>query len=217
MSSSLAKPGIQDLITSTQQLWSSSKIDAEIAAVSGAYAYRRECLDYVDNTAAPPTENLGDRYILDDTGASHADWDGVAPLHIAEFNGSTWDDIAPSSGWRCNVLNEGQDRAYIDDGTPAWEPRPHLQPHTLGGSNHTPDTLANLNSKVTDATLDGTTDKRDTDSNRVDLVDIIGTPAVDKLNELLHRLGSAGTKPGSSSCRACRLRRSRPDPTSGAP
>ena len=33
--------------------------------------------------------------------------------------------------------------------------------HTLGGAQHTADTLANLNSKVSDGTLDKTTDKRD--------------------------------------------------------
>ena len=101
MGANLAEPGINDSITSLYELWSSQKVYNEILAVSGAYAYRKQCLDYVDNTAAPPTETTGDRYILDDTGASHGDWDGVAPLHIAEFNGTTWDDIAPSSGWRC--------------------------------------------------------------------------------------------------------------------
>lgn len=160
MSASLAQGGINDGATTPKGTWSSEKIEQEINAVSGAYAYREECIDYVDNTQAPPTEVTGDRYILDDTGASNPAWDGVPALSIAEFDGATWQAITPESGWRCYVANEGQDRAYIDDGSPAWEARPAFGPHALGGTDHTADTLANLNSKVTDATLDDSSASR---------------------------------------------------------
>lgn len=195
MGGDLAGGGINDGATTPKGTWSSEKIEQEIAAVGGAYAYRKQVLDFVDNTLAPPTEVSGDRYILDDTGVSNAAWDGAAALSIVEFNGTTWDEIVPSSGWRCFVAGEGQDRAYIDDGTPAWEPRPNLNPHALGGAQHTADTLANLNTKISDGTVDKTTDPRDSDTTRIDIAKI-GTPARDKLDEHLGFGLSAGTRAG---------------------
>jgi len=90
--------------------------------------------DYVDNTAAPPTEVLGDRYILDDTGTSHANWDGAAALDIVEFDGTVWVVTTPIEGMRVHVDAEDVDRYYIDDPAAAWEkaPYPHASDHTDG-------------------------------------------------------------------------------------
>lgn len=163
MGGSLARSGLNDGTTSINGLWSSAKIATELANVSGAYLFQNQCIDYVDNTAAPPTEVTGDRYILDNTGASHANWDGAAAFDIVQFNGTTWDAYTPANGWRCFVTNENQDRAYISS-IPAWEPRLNsTAAHLIGGATHIPDTLANLNSKLTDAVLDNQHDLRPAD------------------------------------------------------
>lgn len=62
--------------------------------------WQDSALDYiVDNTAAPPTEVSGDRYILShDGGAPNAAWDGASAGDIVEFNGSTWDATSPTTG-----------------------------------------------------------------------------------------------------------------------
>jgi len=85
---------------------------------------QRKVLDYVDNTAAPPTENSGDRYILDNTGASHANWDGAPALSIVTFNGTAWEYRTPEEGMVAYVDALNRDMEYVDDGTPAWEDRP---------------------------------------------------------------------------------------------
>ncbi len=71
-----------------------------------------------DCTAAPPTETLGDRYILDSTsGTVHANWDGASKLDIVEFDGVSWDAITPNEGFACWVDDE--DIVYVFNGT-AW-------------------------------------------------------------------------------------------------
>jgi len=85
---------------------------------------QRACLDYVDATAAPPTEVSGDRYILDDSGAPHADWDGASQLDIVEFDGDVWVPHTPEEGWIALVDSAGKDMLFVDDGSPAWEYRP---------------------------------------------------------------------------------------------
>lgn len=87
-------------------------------------ARQRKVIDYVDNTAAPPTEVSGDRYILDDTGASHADWDGASALDIVEFDGTTWEARTPEEGMVAYVDALDRDMEYVDDGAGAWEERP---------------------------------------------------------------------------------------------
>jgi hypothetical protein len=86
----------------------------------------KKVINYVDNTAVPPTEVLGDRDILDDTGASNAAWDGAAALSLVEFNGTTWDVFAVLEGDVAYVDVENKDRAYVDDGAPYWELRDGL-------------------------------------------------------------------------------------------
>ena len=82
-----------------------------------------EVLAYVDNTAVPPTEVLGDRYIIDDTGASNAAWDGAPALALVEFDGAVWVAQTVESGNVVYVIGENLDRLYVDDGSPAWEAR----------------------------------------------------------------------------------------------
>lgn len=106
------------------ELWSANKIQSELNAITSGLVRRSTVLDYVDSTAAPPTEVSGDRYILDDSGATHANWDGASQLDIVDFNGTTWDASTPDEGWVAYVDAEDQDRLLVDDGVPAWEPRP---------------------------------------------------------------------------------------------
>ena len=54
--------------------------------------------------------------------------------------------------------------ATADSAAPAgisWEPAGAPGPHDFGGASHTPDTLANVNTRITDATLDDAGDPRD--------------------------------------------------------
>jgi hypothetical protein len=63
------------------------------------------------STSAPPSEVLGDRYILDSSGAPHADWDGASQNDIVQFDGATWVALTPSEGTFCEV--EDVDTVYI--------------------------------------------------------------------------------------------------------
>lgn len=86
---------------------------------------KRAVLDYVDCTAAPPTSNPGDRYILDDSGSVHGDWDGAPQLAIVEtIDGATWTVQPHGEGDICLVDAKNYDMQYVDDGTPMWEPKP---------------------------------------------------------------------------------------------
>ena len=85
---------------------------------------QRKVIDYVDNTAAPPTEVDGDRYILDFTGGGvHADWDGASAGDIVQFDGTagSWTAVSPVEGYACFVDAKNKDYQYIDDGTSVWQ------------------------------------------------------------------------------------------------
>lgn len=86
---------------------------------------KRTVIDYVDCTAVPPTENDGDRYILDNTGVVHADWDGASQLDIVEFDAvlGVWIAESPAEGWVAFVDLKNTDYGYVDDGVPTWEAR----------------------------------------------------------------------------------------------
>ena len=64
------------------------------------FEWKNSALDYItDNTAAPPTEVSGDRYVLShDGGAPNAAWDGASAGDVVEFNGTTWDAVTPTTG-----------------------------------------------------------------------------------------------------------------------
>lgn len=57
-------------------------------------------LNIVDNTVAPPTEVDGDIYLTDNTGASHADWDGAAANSWVRFNTAddSWNEVLAIEG-----------------------------------------------------------------------------------------------------------------------
>ena len=130
----------------------------EFSALESGYSRRTAVIDYVDCTAAPPTEVTDDRYILDFTvGSVHADWDGASKGDIVQFNGSVWESTTPIEGYVAYVDAENQDRLYVDDGSPDWEARPAYAAHLLGGVYHSADIIANLNAKISDATLEDKT------------------------------------------------------------
>lgn len=102
-----------------------SGIQAQLNAIGGVYNRRPKAISYItDNTAAPPTEVSGDRYVLShDGGSPHADWDGASVGDIVEFNGTTWDATTPVEGWVLYVDADDKDYLFIDDGTGQWEAR----------------------------------------------------------------------------------------------
>ena len=108
---------IDDSGTSATVLWSADKIAAELAV---AGVRKPAVIDLVTNTSVPPTEVLGDRYILDDTGVSHGNWDGADAWDIVEFNGVTWDAEAPEEGWKAYVDVPNADYVYKDDPSVGW-------------------------------------------------------------------------------------------------
>lgn len=80
-----------------------SAIDSELGTLSSTmsnFEWQESALDYItDNTAAPPTEVSGDRYVLShDGGAPHANWDGASAGDVVEFDGSVWVAVTPSVG-----------------------------------------------------------------------------------------------------------------------
>ena len=96
---------------------------AEVTAATSGYSRRSAVIARVDNTAAPPTEVSGDRYLLDATGSSHANWDGAAANDIVEFDGSAWVATSPVEGWIVYSDGSNTDWLYVDDGSPAWQER----------------------------------------------------------------------------------------------
>ncbi len=83
--------------------------------------WQESVLAIADNTAAPPTEVTGDRYLLDATGGGvHVDWDGAFINDIVEFDGSDWIityDASTNEGGTCWV--EDLDTNYTWNGS-AW-------------------------------------------------------------------------------------------------
>lgn len=98
-----------------------SQLDAVQSSINN-FDWQETVKDYiVDNTAAPPTEVSGDRYMLShDGGAPHANYDGASAGDIVEFNGTTWDAYTPASaGIHCSVHDEG-DSVRVWGGA-AWD------------------------------------------------------------------------------------------------
>ena len=96
-------------------------VDEGSGSVSGR---KRAVIDYVTSTAVPPTEVLGDRYILNDAGAPHANWDGASELDIVQFDGVVWVAETPEEGWVTYADALDADCVYVDDGGGIWEFRP---------------------------------------------------------------------------------------------
>ncbi len=101
-----------------------SGIQSQLNAVISGYVRQPAVIDVADNTAVPPTEVSGDRYILDETGGGvHANWDGASANDIVTFNGTSWVAVTPDEGFVAYVDAQNKDALFIDDGTPQWELR----------------------------------------------------------------------------------------------
>lgn len=97
-------------------------IDAVDSLLSSGGVRQRKVIDIVNNTAAPPSEVSGDRYILDATsGGVHANWDGASPNDIVMFDGALWQASTPEEGWVAYADLKDSDYRFVDDGTPIWE------------------------------------------------------------------------------------------------
>jgi hypothetical protein len=96
-----------------------SQLDA-LETIIQNLEWQNSALDYVvDNTLAPATEVLGDRYILShDGGAPNAAWDGASAGDIVEFDGSVWVATTPTVGTFISADDEG-DKLYCWGGA-AW-------------------------------------------------------------------------------------------------
>lgn len=83
------------------------------------FDFQQSVLAIADPTIAPPTENVGDRYILDDVvGSVHAGWDGGQKKDIVEFNGVTWQRTAPNEGMMTAVEDLNTVYFYVT----SWSP-----------------------------------------------------------------------------------------------
>lgn len=76
-------------------------------------------LGVVDNTVAPPTEVDGDIYIIDNTGASHPDWDGATANSWVRYNAAddAWNEVDEAEGMF--VYDKASGDYYFFDGS-AW-------------------------------------------------------------------------------------------------
>jgi hypothetical protein len=119
-------------------------IEADVLALQNGGRRFKKAIAYVDNTAVPPTEVNGARYILDDTGVSNAAWDGAAALSIVTFNSTSglWEEIVPLEGDVLYVDALGYDANFVDDGAPYWEFRNGLLEQSADQVPYTPTTPA---------------------------------------------------------------------------
>ena len=110
---------------------------------------KRAVIDIVDCTAAPPTENDGDRYIIDDSGAVNAAWDGASQLDIVQYSAGLdlWIAETPDEGWALYVDAKDDDYRFIDDGSPTWE--------RVGGVVNMDDVYDNFASNPATVVIDG--------------------------------------------------------------
>jgi len=111
---------VNDTITATDNLWSSSKISnelstkASISYVDNAVAglkWKQPVIDFKTQTQIDGlTPQTGDRYIVTD---------GTNINKIAEYNGTTWTYTTPNDNW--TLIRKSNDKAYTYDGdTSSW-------------------------------------------------------------------------------------------------
>ena len=74
-------------------------------------------LDFVDGSAAPPTSNSGDIYVLSSGASVNAGWGTVALGDWVRYDGTTWNDITPQKSTLC--YNETLDSLISYTGS-AW-------------------------------------------------------------------------------------------------
>ena len=95
------------------------------------FEWQPSALGYiVDNTSTPPTEALGNRYILShDGGEPNAAWDGASAGDIVEFDGSSWIAITPQLGTFISA-DDQPDRVYLWGGS-SWAVKEFEQTNNL--------------------------------------------------------------------------------------
>jgi hypothetical protein len=71
-------------------------------------------LDFVDGSAAPPTSNSGDIYVLSSGASVNAGWGTVALGDWVRYDGTTWNDVTPQKSTLC--YNENTDALNSYDG-----------------------------------------------------------------------------------------------------
>ena len=72
-------------------------------------------LDFLDGSAAPPTSNSGDIYVLSSGASVNAGWGTVALGDWVRYDGTTWNDITPQKSTLC--YNETLDKLFSYDGS----------------------------------------------------------------------------------------------------
>ena len=72
-------------------------------------------LNFVDGSAAPPTSNSGDIYVLSSGASVNAGWGTVALGDWVRYDGTTWNDITPQKSNIC--YNETLDKLFSYDGS----------------------------------------------------------------------------------------------------
>lgn len=95
----------------------------QVKAIQEDLDNRRDAvINIVDGNAPPPTEVLGDRYIIEDqgNGVVHVDWDSTSYNSIVEFGATEWTEEIPIEGWVVYVDDENNDALFEDDGVPMW-------------------------------------------------------------------------------------------------
>ena len=177
-----------DAITSLGALTMTGLLTLSGAPTNDAHAATKL---YVDNAIAgldwqnsiidkdlltpPVSPTTGDRYIVAGAGGTALLAWATHEEKIAEWNGTSWDFTVPNLGFA--VLAEDENTQYTYNGAhPAgtWVLfSTSIGSHALGGSQHTADTLANLNLLVSDATLVDTGDARFSDA-RTPLAHLLG-------------------------------------------
>lgn len=116
---------INDSGTGIDEVFSANKILAEINSVRNGVSRQAACLSVVDCTQVPPTETSGDRYLLDHSGAAHANWDGASAGDIVTFTSGSWVAVSPQEGMVVYLDDINADAVYVNDGNPGWEIRPN--------------------------------------------------------------------------------------------
>lgn len=85
------------------------------------FARQTDVLAIADNTLAPPTQVLGDRYLLDTSvGGVHSDWGNGVADDIVEFDGTKWIPVRPGHRWIVNVTATGADWEYSAVSPVGW-------------------------------------------------------------------------------------------------
>lgn len=99
---------IPDSSTIKASLQSLETAHENLASTASLSEWQNSVIDFItDNTAVPPTEVSGDRYLLDTAGgAPNAAWDGASAGDIVEFNGTSWVATSPTTGMTVSVDDE---------------------------------------------------------------------------------------------------------------